>query len=175
MASIIQFAQTALSLSKTLYTLGAAVSSASADIEVLAQDLRTFSRSLIILSRLVDDSKSWYSDDVYLLTARMIRDYDELYVKIDKILTKLVSNGGNTWKVRLKFVYKEGQIKKLMKQLCEMKGVLVTILMSLQVDLQLSLLYFISDSDQRTFQLTRAQEHLEFLQNSTSCREIYGA
>jgi hypothetical protein len=141
-ASIVQLAQTALYLSKTLYTLGAAVSSASEDIQVLAQDLKTFSQSLTILSRLLEDSKSWYSDDIYLLTARIIRDCAELYVKIDKILTKLGSNGKSAWKVRVKFVYKEGQIKKLMKQLRDMKGTLATILMSLQVDLQLSILYF---------------------------------
>lgn len=142
---------------------------------MLAQDLKTFSQSLTILSRLLEDSKSWYSDDVYLLTARIIRDCAKLYVKIDKILGKLVNNGKSTWKVRVKFVYKEGQIKKLMKQLRDMKGNLATILMSLQVDLQLSLLYFRNDSHQRTLQLTRAQEHLEFQQNSTSCREIAGA
>jgi hypothetical protein len=174
-ASIVQLAQTALSLSKTLYTLGVAVSSAPEDIQVLAQDLKTFSQSLTILSRLLEDSKSWYSDDVYLLTARIIRDCAELYVKIDKILAKLGSNGKSTWKIRVKFVYKEGQIKKLMKQLRDMKGTLATILMSLQVDLQLSLLYFRSDSDQRTLQLTRVQEHLELQQNPTSCREIVGA
>ncbi len=39
-ASIFQLAQTALSLSKTLYSLGNAVASASEDIQVLAQDLK---------------------------------------------------------------------------------------------------------------------------------------
>lgn len=139
-ASVLQLGQTALSLSKTLYSVGAAVASASEDIQVLAQDLKTFSQSLTILSRLLEDSKSWYSDEIYLLTARVIKDCAELYVKIDKILVKLGSKGKSTWKLRVKFVYKEGQIKKLMKQLRNMKGTLATILMSLQVDLQLSLL-----------------------------------
>jgi len=136
--SICQLAQIALSLSKTLYSLGTAVASASDDIQVLAQDLGIFSQSLTILSRLL--SKSWYSDGIYLLTARIIKDCTELYVKIDKILANLGSNGKSTWKLRPKFVYKEGQIRKLMEQLRDMKGTLATILMSLQVDLQLSLL-----------------------------------
>jgi hypothetical protein len=139
-ASIVQLANTALSLSKTLYTLGEAIASASDDIQALADDLRTFSQSLTLLSRLLEDSKSWYSDDVYLLTAKVIKDCAELYVKIDKILIKLSGNGKSNWKMRVKFVYKEGQIRKLMKRLRDMKGTLATILMSLQVDLQLSLL-----------------------------------
>jgi hypothetical protein len=101
---------------------------------------RTFSQSLTILSRLLEDSKSWYSDDIYLLTARIIKDCAGLYVKIDKILVKLSSNGKSMWKLRVKFIYKERQIRKLMKQLRDMKGTLATILISLQVDLQLSLL-----------------------------------
>jgi hypothetical protein len=139
-ASVAQLAATALSLSKTLYSLGAAIASASDDIQVLADDLKTFSQSLTLLARLLEDSKSWYSDDIYLLTAKIIRDCAELYVKIDKILTKLGGNGKSTWKLRVKFVYKEGQIRKLLKRLRDMKGTLATILMSLQVDLQLSLL-----------------------------------
>ena len=122
-ASIAQLAQGALSLSKTLYSLGAAVTSANDDI--------------------LEDSKSWYSDDIYLLTAKIIKDCAELYVKIDKILLKLGGNGKSTWKLRVKFVYKEGQIRKLMKGLRDMKGTLATVLMSLQVDLQLPLLYVI--------------------------------
>jgi hypothetical protein len=140
-ASVAQLAATALSLSKTLYSLGAAIASASDDIQVLANDLKTFSQSLTLLSRLLEDSKSWYSDDIYLLTAKIIRDCAELYVKIDKILVKLGGNGKSTWKLRVKFVvYKEGQIRKLLNRLRDMKGTLATILMSLQVDLQLSLL-----------------------------------
>ena len=89
---------------------------------------------------MLEDSKSWYTDDIYLLTAKIIKDCAELYVKIDKILMKLGSNGKSNWKMRVKFVYKERQIKKLLERLRDMKGTLATILMSLQVDLQLSLL-----------------------------------
>ncbi|KUJ18592.1 uncharacterized protein LY89DRAFT_780639 [Mollisia scopiformis] len=145
-ASIWQIAQAALSLSKTLYTLGAAVGSASDDIQILADDLKTFSQSLSLLSRLLEDSKSWYSDDIYLLTAKIIKDCAELYVKIDRILVKLGSNGKSAWKLRVKFVYKESQIQKLLSRLRDMKGTLATILMSLQVDLQLSLLNISSTS-----------------------------
>jgi hypothetical protein len=139
-ASVWQLGQSALSLSKTLYTLSTALGSASEDIQTLADDLKTFSQSLNLLSRLLEDSKSWYSDDIYLLTAKIIKDCAELYVKIDKILVKLGGNGKSTWKLRIKFVYKESQIQKLLSRLRDMKGTLATILMSLQVDLQLSLL-----------------------------------
>ena len=139
-ASIITLADTAFSLSKTLYNLSSGLASASDDIQVLADDLKTFASSLTLLSRLLEDSKSWYTDDIYLLTAKIIKDCAELYEKIDKILIKLGANGKSTWKLRVKFVYKESQIRKLMKRLRDMKGTLATILMSLQVDLQLSLL-----------------------------------
>ena len=139
-ASVVQLAQTALSLSKALYSFGAAVASASDDIQSLADDLKTFSQSLTLLSRLLEDSKSWYSDDIYLLTAKIIRDCAELYVKIDKFVGKLGSGGKSSWKKRVKFVYQEGQIRKLLSRLRDMKGTLATVLMSLQVDLQLSLL-----------------------------------
>lgn len=139
-ASVVQLAGAALSLSQTLYTLGSAVVSAGEDVQALADDLKTFSQSLTLLSRLLEDSKSWYTDDIYLLTAKIIKDCSELYLKIDKVLIKLGGNGKSTWKLRVKFVYKESQIRKLLARLRDMKGTLATILMSLQVDLQLSLL-----------------------------------
>ncbi|KAK0108890.1 hypothetical protein ONS96_014931 [Cadophora gregata f. sp. sojae] len=145
-ASICQLANAALSLSKILYSLGSAIGSASEDVQILAADLKTFSQSLTLLSRLLEDSKSWYSDDIYLLTAKIIKDCAELYVKIEKILVKLGANGKSNWKLRVKFVYKESEIKKLLKRLRDMKGTLATILMSLQVDLQLSLLNLSSSS-----------------------------
>jgi len=139
-ASVVPLAGTALSLSKTLYSFGSSIGSAGEDVHTLAEDLKTFSQSLALLSRLLEDSKSWYTDDIYLLTAKIIKDCAGLYIKIDKILVKLGSNGKSNWKMRVKFVYKEGEIKKLLKRLRDMKGTLATILMSLQVDLQLSLL-----------------------------------
>ena len=139
-ASVIQLANAASSLSKTFYSLGSAIGYASGDIKDLADDLETFSQSLTLLSRLLEDSKSWYIDSVYLLTARIIKDCTELYIKIDNILAKLGGNGKSNWMLRLKFVYKEGQIRKLLVRLRDMKATLATVLMSLQLDLQLSLL-----------------------------------
>jgi hypothetical protein len=139
-ASIITLAQTALTLSTTLYSLGGAFLSASEDLKCLADDLKTFSQSLTLLSRLLEDSKSWYSDDIYLLTAKVIKDCADLYVKIDGILPKLGGKGKATWMKRMKFAVKESRIQKLLSRLRDLKGTLATILMSLQVDLQLSLL-----------------------------------
>jgi len=139
-ASILQLAQTALTLSTTLYGLGSALLSASEDLKSLADDLKTFSQSLTLLSRLLEDSKSWYSDDIYLLTAKVIKDCADLYVRIDGILSNLGSKGKASWMKRVKYVMKESQIRKLLSRLRDLKGTLATILMSLQVDLQLSLL-----------------------------------
>lgn len=139
-ASIITLAQTALTLSTTLYGLGGTLLSASEDLKSLADDLRTFSQSLTLLSRLLEDSKSWYSDDIYLLTAKVIKDCADLYIKIDEILSKIVGKGKTSWMKRMKYVMKESQIRKLLNRLRDLKGTLATILMSLQVDLQLSLL-----------------------------------
>jgi hypothetical protein len=91
-ATIVQLSQAAFSLSKTLYSLGAAIASASDDIQVLANELEAFSQSLTILSRLLDDNKSRYSDDVYLLTAKIIKDCAELYIKIDRVLRNCASS-----------------------------------------------------------------------------------
>jgi len=139
-ASIGQLAQAALSLSKVIYTVGSAVAPASDNIQALADDLKPFSQSLTLLSRLLEDSKLWYSDDVYLLTTKIIKDCADLYIKIDKVLRKLARNGKSNWRMRVKCVYNEGEIRKLMKRLRDMKGTLATILVSLQVDLQLPLL-----------------------------------
>lgn len=135
-ASIVQLGQAALALSNML----SSIKSASEDIQDLADDLKSFSQSLALLSRLLDDSKSWYSDDVYLLTAKIIKDCTELYCKIDAILMKLGENGKNSFIKKLKFVANQDKIKRMLERLRDMKGTLATILMSLQVDLQLSLL-----------------------------------
>ncbi|KAI9048340.1 hypothetical protein LZ554_008132 [Drepanopeziza brunnea f. sp. 'monogermtubi'] len=157
-AAILQLGQTAFTLSKTLYSLGSALSSASEDIQILADDLRTFSQSLTLLSRLLEGSRTWQSNDIYDLTTKIIKDCAELYIKIDKILAKLGAHGKSSWKLKVKFVYKEGDIRKLLKRLRDMKGTLATILMSLQVDLQLSLLNISSSS---SFGSNRAQASLE--------------
>ncbi len=58
-ASVFQLAQAALSLSKTLYSFGTAIASASGDIQALADDLKTVAQSLTPLSRLLEDRKTW--------------------------------------------------------------------------------------------------------------------
>ncbi|RDL41867.1 uncharacterized protein BP5553_01846 [Venustampulla echinocandica] len=171
-ASVVQLAGAALSLSQTLYSLGTAVASAGEDVQALADDLKTFSQSLTLLSRLLEDSKCWYSDDIYLLTAKIIKDCSELYVKIDKVLVKLGGHGKSTWKLRVKFVYKEGQIRKLLSRLRDMKGTLATILMSLQVDLQLSLLNISSSSKiQRVHEQPLLPETIETLKDAQKAVE----
>jgi hypothetical protein len=137
-ASIIQLAQAAFSLSKALYSLGSAVSSGTEDLHSLADDLDTFSKTLMILSRQLEGSKSRYTDEVYLLTGKIIKDCANLYDKIEKVLVKLGSKGKTGWKLRIKFVYKEAQILEMKKRLSELKGTLAIILFTLQLDFQLT-------------------------------------
>jgi hypothetical protein len=56
------------------------------------------------------------------------------------MLSKLGGKGKTSLMKRMKFVMKESQIRKLLSRLRDLKGTLAAILMSLQVDLQLSLL-----------------------------------
>jgi len=139
-ASIVQLAQLALSLSKAIYGIGNAIASASDDLRNLADDLSQFSQSLTVLSRMLEDSKSCYTDEIYLMTAKIIKDCADLYVKVDNILKKLSRRGSNSLRTRFKFVAKESEIKRLMQRLRDMKGTLQTILTTLQVDLSLSIL-----------------------------------
>jgi hypothetical protein len=87
--SIITLAQTALSLSTTIYSLCGAIASASEDLKELADDLGVFSQSLTLLSKLLDDNRAWYTDEIYVLAAKIINDCVSLYKKIDAILMKL--------------------------------------------------------------------------------------
>lgn len=139
-ASIIALAQTALALSTTIYSFCGALASASEDFQTLAEDLKVFSQSLTLLSRLLEDNKSRYCDEIYLLTAKIIKDCVGLYEKIDAILVKLEGGGKTRWTKKIMFIVKGPQIRKLLERLRHLKGTLATILMSLQVDLQLSLL-----------------------------------
>src|SRR5438045_7604765 len=100
-ASIITLAQTAIGLSTSIYGLSSAGSSASEDLKCLADDLRTFSQSLNLLSRQLEDSKSWYSDEIYFLMAKVIKDSADLYGKIDAILVKLAGPGKAGWLKRM--------------------------------------------------------------------------
>src|SRR5450432_1326746 len=132
-ASIVALAQTALALSISLYSLGGALLSASEDLQNLADDLKIFSRSLTVISRLLEDNKTQYSDGVYLLMGDVIKRCSDLYVKIDRILSKLSGKG---LVKRVKFVGKESQIQKLLDRLNNLKVTWTIILQALQVDLR---------------------------------------
>jgi hypothetical protein len=109
-ASIIQLADVALQLSKTLYATSSAIATASEDIKALSRDLEVFGQSLTLLSRLLEDGhdeangKSRYSDAIYLLTSKIIEDCADIYTKIDRLMEKLKKNN---LKNKLKWLYKE--------------------------------------------------------------------
>jgi hypothetical protein len=103
-ASVLQLAQAAISLSTTLYSVGSAIKSASDDLKALADDPETLAQSLRVLHRLLDDRKTWYSDDVYLLTAKIIKNCVELYAKID------IKLGNKSFLNRVRFVGKTSEI-----------------------------------------------------------------
>lgn len=134
-ASIVQLASAAVSLSKSLYIVGSAISSAPEDIKSLAEDLEDFAGSLNIFSRLLEDSESFYSDDIYLCAAKIMRDASNLYVKVQRLVGKLGKGG---WKARVRWGFREGEVRKLMGRLRDIKGSLVHITVSLHLDLELS-------------------------------------
>src|SRR4051812_37928316 len=117
-AGIIQLASTVYSISKTLYEVGDVLSNAPGDIRDLAGDLETFSQELNILSSLLDNKTSRYSEQVYRLTAKIIGDCATICVKIDKILRKLRSG---SVMARIKWLYKEKEILKLLTRLRDLK------------------------------------------------------
>jgi len=116
-ASVIQLAGAVYAISKTLYEVGDALSNAPSDIKGLARDLETFSEELHLLSSLLD-GKHRYSDRVYSLTVKIIGDCATICVKIDRILKKLRS--GIVW-ARVKWLYKEKEIMKLLTRLRDLK------------------------------------------------------
>ncbi len=140
-ASVVSLAQAAIDLSKALYKFQSTMASASEDVKELADELSLYSQSLTILSRLLDAGKSWYSDDVYNATADLIKRSTALYAKIDKIVAKFGNSGKMRWKIRAKFAYQEGQIKKLMEKLKSLSARLTQSLITLQLDLKLSSIF----------------------------------
>jgi hypothetical protein len=117
-ASVLQLAATVYSISKTLYEVGDALSNAPSDIKDLARDLETFSEELHLLSSLLSDKTHRYSDRVYRLTAKIIGDCASICVKIDRILRKLRSG---SFLARVKWVFKEKEIMKLLARLRDLK------------------------------------------------------
>jgi len=119
-ASITQLASTIYSISKTLYEVSDALSNAPSDIKDLARDLEIFSEELRLFSclRVFESKNNRYSDQVYKLTAKIIGDCATICVKIDRILRKLRS--GSVW-ARVKWLYKEKEIMKLLTRLRDLK------------------------------------------------------
>ncbi|KUJ16593.1 uncharacterized protein LY89DRAFT_734689 [Mollisia scopiformis] len=117
-ASVIRLAAAVYSISKTLYEVGDALSNAPSDIKDLARDLETFSEELHLLSTLLDLKNSRYSDAVYRLIAKIIGDCATICQKIDRVLKKLRTT--SFWS-KVKWVYKEKEIMKLLARLRDLK------------------------------------------------------
>ncbi|KAI9641769.1 hypothetical protein NHQ30_009626 [Ciborinia camelliae] len=117
-ASIAQLAATVYTISKTLYEVGEALSNAPSDIKDLARDLETFSDELHLLSTLLHGKDGRYADQVYRLTAKIIGDCATICTKIDRVIRKLRS--GSFWG-KVKWLYKEKEIMKLLARLRDLK------------------------------------------------------
>jgi len=117
-ASIMQLAQVVYEISKSLYEVGTALASASSEILDLAQDLEIFSDELRLHKTLVNAANRCYSDEVNRLTAKIIGRCATICGKIDRILKKL-RTGGIYAKIR--WLYKEKEIKKLLERLRDLK------------------------------------------------------
>ncbi|ESZ91527.1 hypothetical protein SBOR_8098 [Sclerotinia borealis F-4128] len=117
-ASIAQLAGTVYTISKTIYEVGEALSNAPSDIKDLARDLETFSDELHLLSTLLHGKDGRYADQVYRLTAKIIGDCATICAKIDRIIRKLRS--GTVW-TKVKWLYKEKEIMKLLARLRDLK------------------------------------------------------
>ncbi|TEY32123.1 hypothetical protein BOTCAL_0757g00040 [Botryotinia calthae] len=117
-ASIAQLAGTVYTISKTLYEVGEALSNAPSDIKDLARDLETFSDELHLLSTLLHGKDGRYADQVYRLTAKIIGDCATICTKIDRIIRKLRSG---SVLAKIKWLYKEKEIMKLLARLRDLK------------------------------------------------------
>jgi hypothetical protein len=117
-ASIAQLAGTVYTLSKTLYEVSESLSNASAEITDLARDLETFAEELNLLSTLLHGKDGRYADRIYRLTAKIIGDCATICLKIDRIIRK--SRRGSVWG-KVKWLYKEKEILKLLARLRDLK------------------------------------------------------
>lgn len=124
-ASIAQLAATVYGISKTLYEVSDALSNAPSDIQDLARDLETFSQELNLLYKLLGNKNSRYSDEVHRLMAKIIGDCAMICVKIDTILRKLRTG---SVMARIKWVFKEKEIVKLLTRLRDLKLSLLHVL-----------------------------------------------
>lgn len=114
-ASILQLAGTALSLSKSLYEVSTLLANASEDICSLARDLSLFSESLVLLSKMLEANKEVYSEGVYGLTAKIIVDCDKICKKIENLIKKCQKMGG--WGGKFKWMVNERKVKALLGRL----------------------------------------------------------
>jgi hypothetical protein len=124
-ASIAQLAATVYGISKTLYEVSDALSNAPSDIQDLARDLETFSQELNLLYKLLENKNSRYSDEVHRLMAKIIGDCATICVKIDTILRKLRTG---SVMARIKWVFKEKEVVKLLTRLRDLKLSLLHVL-----------------------------------------------
>lgn len=124
-ASIAQLAAAVYGISKTLYEFSDALSNAPSDIQDLAHDLETFSQELNLLYNLLENKNSRYSDEVHRLMAKIIGDCATICVKIDTILRKLRTGSVIA---RIKWVFKEKEIMKLLTRLRDLKLSLLHVL-----------------------------------------------
>lgn len=122
-ASVAQLAGTVYSISKTLYEVSNALSNAPSDIKDLAGDLERFSEELHLYARLLD--KKHYDDHFHRLTANIIGECATICTKIDRVLRKLRT--GSVW-ARVKWLYKEKEIVKLLTRLRDLKFSLLSVL-----------------------------------------------
>ena len=117
-ASVLQLAQIVFEISKSLHEVGNALANTSSDVRDLAYDLELFSEELHLHATLVSAANHRYSQQVNRLTAKIIGRCATICGKIDRILKKL-RTGGITAKIR--WPYKEKEIKKLLARLRDLK------------------------------------------------------
>ncbi|KAE9371464.1 hypothetical protein N431DRAFT_24725 [Stipitochalara longipes BDJ] len=117
-ASVVHLAQVVYEISKSLYEIGNALATTPSDILDLAHDLELFSEEVHLHTTVVITANHRYSDQVNRLTAKTIGRCATICKKIDRILKKL-RTGGIYAKIR--WLYKEKEIKKLLERLRDLK------------------------------------------------------
>ncbi|TVY47295.1 hypothetical protein LOCC1_G002860 [Lachnellula occidentalis] len=124
-ASVAQLAGVVYSISKQLYEVADAFSNAPSDIKDLAHDLEIFHEELVLHAQLVTEENARYSNQIIRLTSKIIGGCAEICIKIDKILKRLRS--GSVW-AKIKWIYKEKEIVKLLTRLKDLKLSLMRVL-----------------------------------------------
>lgn len=124
-AGVAQLAATVISISKQLYEVSNALSNAPSDIKDLAHDLEMFHDDLIFYADLVNARNAHYSKHFSRFTAKIIGRCAEICLKIDKVLKKLRS--GSLW-AKVKWIYKEKEIVKLLAKLRDLQLSLIGVL-----------------------------------------------